>query len=176
MRWDLTDAPAEKVRLAQALVERSAKAGWNRCTLQAAAVDVCADSAAWRRHFPRGSRDAIWFISEASDASMAAAFRGRAAPNLAAVIIERLQQNLSLKPFVRRVMLFDIAHPAQALARMQRTADVMLGCLRPQAKSPSASALNLAYTAIVFVWLFDRSAGDAATERTTRRLVALIGG
>jgi hypothetical protein len=57
---------------------------------------------------PRGSRNAIWFISEVSDASMAFPFVDSPAPSILPVIITRLDQNDHLKPFVCKVMLFDV--------------------------------------------------------------------
>lgn len=172
MRWDVVAADAEKLALAQALVPLSTKRGWNVATLRSAA----ANSEAWRHHFPRGAIDAIWFISEVSDASMSVAFEGRPASRVADVISERLEQNGNLKPFVFRVMLFDMLHPFQAVARMQRTAQIMRRCLVPSARKPGTTLLNWAYTFIVFVWLCDRTRGDALTMRLNQWLMRCIGG
>ena len=93
------------------------------------------------------------------------------------VILERLSQNTALKPFVRRVMLFDLLHPVQALARMQRTSRVMLACLGPHsghAEAARVTLLNLAYTAIVFAWLFDREGEGGLTRDLTTRLMAAL--
>lgn len=176
MRWDVLDADAEKIALARALVPISTRRGWGAATLRAAASAVCNDAEAWRRHFRRGARDAIWFISELSDASMAAAFENSPALRIAYVIWERLEQNSDLKPFVLRVMLFDMLHPFQAVARMQRTARVMRNCLAPSANAPATTLLNWTYTFIVFVWLCDRTHGDALTLRLNQWLMRQIGG
>lgn len=176
MRWEVLTADAEKRALAQALVAISAKRGWGVAVLRSAAASTCADAEAWRRHFPRGSVDAIWFISEVSDASMALAFDGRPASCVANVIGERLEQNSDLKPFVFRVMVFDMLHPFQAVARMQRTAQVMRRCLAPAAKAPGTTPLNWTYTFIVFVWLCDGTRDDALTMRLNRWLMRCIGG
>lgn len=176
MRWDVLAADAEKVALAQALVSESAKRGWGASTLRLAAAATCGDSAAWCRHFPQGARDAIWFISAVSDASMRASFEGRPASRVAEVIWERLEQNSDLKPFVFRVMLFDMLHPVQAVTRMQRTARLMRQCLGTGAKAPGTTLLNWTYTFIVFVWLSDRTRGDTLTMRLNQWLMGLIGG
>ena len=60
---------------------------------------------------------------------------------------------------------------------MDRTARVMFECVA-QATPPSRAALialNLTYTAIVFVWLFDRSPADAFTRRLAPKAMRLIG-
>lgn len=176
MRWDVLAADAEKVALARALAAISAHHGWGAETLHSAAKAACGDTEAWRRRFPGGSRDAIWFISELSDASMAAAFENAPARRVADVIWERLSQSSDLKPFVFRVMLFDMLHPLQAVARMQRTAHVMRSCLAPSAKAPATTLLNWTYTFIVFVWLCDRTRSDALTLRLNQWLMRLIGG
>lgn len=176
MRWDVLAADSEKLALARALVPLSAERGWGASTLRSAADAACGDAAAWRRHFPRGARNAIWFISELSDASMAAAFEGRSASRVADVIWERLQQNSDLKPFVFRVMLFDMLHPFQAVARMQRTALAMRRCLAPGARAPGTTLLNWTYTFVVFVWLCDRTPGNALTMRVNQCLMRWIGG
>ncbi|MEQ1489660.1 MAG: hypothetical protein ABL932_03830 [Terricaulis sp.] len=176
MRWDELTADPAKLTLAQALVPLSARRGWNTDTLRLAANSACGAAEAWRLHFPRGARDAIWFISEISDASMAAVFEISPASNIAEVIGERLQQNSELKPFVFRVMSFDMLHPFQAITRMQRTAHVMRHCLAPDAKAPGTTLLNWTYTFVVFVWLCDRTRGGALTMRLNRFLMRCIGG
>lgn len=178
MRWDATPAEPDKIALARDLIERVPSSGWSRRTLAAASASVLSDQRAWRGFFPNGSRDAIWFVSTVSDASMKLAFAAARAPDMSSVIIERLDQNRDLKPFVRRVMLFDMAHPIQALARMDRTARVMVECVGARAKPPSRAALiglNLVYTAIVFAWLFDRGPDDTFTRSLTPRAMRLIG-
>lgn len=175
MRWDSVAAPTEKVLLAQALTETTARTGWARGAFEAASLRALGSPRAWRKWFPRAGRDAIWFISEVSDASMARAFQGISAASMSAVIRERFCQNAGLKPFVRRVMVFDLLHPVQALARMQRTAGVMLGCIgQTDVGFVRLTALNLAYTAIVFWWLFDGSAGDRHTHWLTERTMRLF--
>jgi hypothetical protein len=177
MRWDATPADPEAIALARDLVDRVPTSGWSRRTIAAASAGVLSDPERWRGLFPRGSRDAIWFVSTISDASMKLAFAAPAAA-MSSVILERLEQNRDLKPFVRQVMRFDIIHPIQALARMDRTARVMFDCVANRAGPPSRAALialNLVYTAIVFVWLFDRGPADAFTRRVTPRAMRLIG-
>lgn len=175
MRWDVFTADPAKLALAQALTQIAAQRGWGLTALREAAALACGDAEAWRLHFPRGARDAIWFISEVSDASMVASFAEKPAPNVAQVIRERLRQNSDLKRFVFRVMLFDILHPLQAIARMQRTARVMRHC-GSGARMPNTTLLNWTYTFIVFVWLADRSREDTLTMALNRRLMSLIGG
>lgn len=177
MRWDTIPAPPARRALGEALVTIASRRGWGHAALAEAAEAVLADPAGWRRHFPRGARDAIWYISEVSDASMRASFLDRPAPSIASVIAERLAQNAAMKPFVRRVMHYDIRHPLQAIARMQRTARVMSDCLdesRPRPGAIRLTLLNLCYTTIVFLWLVDRSTGGRGTRAATRRLMGLL--
>jgi hypothetical protein len=175
--WDRIASDPDKAALARALIERVPLWGWGEATLSATPEAAFEDATKWRRIFPRGSRDAIWFISEVSDASMMLPFIDSPAPSMSTVIITRLEQNGHLKPFVRKVMLFDIIHPIQAFSRMQRTSRAMFACLA-SAPLPSARAitgLNVIYTGIVLLWLFDRTEGDACTKRIARRLIRLIG-
>jgi hypothetical protein len=178
MRWDAIPAPPDKLALTRDLIERVPASGWRRHTLAAASACVLSDPDGWRDFFPKGSRDAIWFVSTLSDASMKLAFATAPAPKMSTVIVERLDQNRDLKPFVRQVMLFDLIHPIPALARMDRTARVMFECLAARPTPPSRAALialNLVYTAIVFVWLFDHSQGDAFTRSITPKAMRLVG-
>ncbi len=177
MHWDRETDP-DRSSLALALVERVPKSGWREATLSAASEAVFADPTRWRRFFPKGARDAIWYISEASDASMRMPFSSSPALSMSQVIATRFDQNGHLKPFVRKVMLFDVLHPLQAVRRMQRTARVMFECLpdRGAMASPRAiAALNTIYTALVFVWLADRSDSNALTKRLTVRAMRAIG-
>ena len=135
-----------------------------------------ANVADWRAHFPRGPTDALWFISAASDASMRAAFVDQPAADMATVIGERFEQNRDLKPFVRRVMDYDVLHPIQALHRMQRTAAVMFDCLPPGRRASTGfgrARLNLIYTGLVLLWLLDRSPNDRRTFVVTRLAMRL---
>ncbi len=178
MDWNAIEDDPERRRLAIALADLTPGLGWGRGTLALASRQAFSDADAWKRIFPRGARDAIWHISRISDASMVQALAAAPAASLCAVIGERLDQNAHMKSFVRRVMLFDMLHPFQALARMQRTARAMMACLPPQARQTSAFALmllNLAYTGIVFVWLFDRTSGNARTRTVTKRAMGVIG-
>lgn len=175
MRWDVLEAPPEKIALARELVRICSEGGWGRAALQVGAQIALQDPELWRPLFPAGPRDAIWFISEISDASMKAAFELAPAGSMSEVILERLSQNTALKPFVRRVMMFDLLHPVQALARMQRTSRVMLACLRSgHAQTARVTLLNLAYTAIVFAWLFDREGEGGLTRDLTTRLMTAL--
>jgi hypothetical protein len=177
MRWDALEAPPEKFALARELVRICSARGWGRAALRAAAEIAFQDPERWRLLFPAGPRDAIWFISEVSDASMKAAFEHALAGSMSEVILERLSQNTALKPFVRRIMLFDLLHPLQALARMQRTSRVMLACLRShseRAQPEPVTLLNLAYTVIVFAWLFDPEGEGGLTRCLTARLMATL--
>lgn len=147
--------------------------GVGRRTLALAAAEVFGDRADWKRVFDDPTV-ALWFVSDVSDASMRAAFTRVPARGMAEVIDLRLDQNVSLKPFVRRVMAFDMLHPFQALARMQRTAGVMFACLPPGQDGPGffrLALLNLAYTGVVFIWLADRSAGDRRTKALTLKVM-----
>lgn len=177
MRWDVLPADPDRIDLARALVDATARRGWGERALSEASVSAAGESGAWRRIFPKGGRDAIWFISEVSDASMRAAFDATPAAGMSEVIAERFAQNADLKPFVRRVMFFDFLHPVQALARMQRTARVMIQCFAPERRAVSGgriTALNLGYTFIVFVWLLDGSQTQTLTRRTTVGLMRLL--
>jgi hypothetical protein len=176
--WERTASDPDKVALARALIERVPSWGWGEAALAVASKAAFDDVAKWRQIFPRGARDAIWFISEVSDASMAFPFVESPAPSIFTVIITRLEQNDLLKPFVRKVMLFDVIHPVQACSRMQRTSRAMIACLGAGAPPPSLRAvtgLNVIYTGIVFLWLHDRTEGNARTKRVARRLIRLIG-
>lgn len=169
---------AEPVALAQALVDIAARRGWGRGAMAEASTQVFGARDRWRDIFPRGPVQVIWFISEVSDASMRAAFADRPAPDMTAVIATRFSQNRRLKAFVRRVMGFDLAHPVQALARMQRTARVMFDCLAPDRRGSSPlgrAALNLVYTGLVFIWLLDRSPDDRHTLTATRAAMTALG-
>jgi hypothetical protein len=169
---------AERRAVVAALLDLVPQSGWRRSTLEAAGRQGLGDPNAWRRVFPRGVRDGIWRVSDISDASMRAAFDAVPANAMSEVIAERFAQNAGLKHFVRQVMAFDVVHPLQALARMQRTARVMFACLGPGVRPPSAcelAILNLAYTATVFVWLFDWSDGGKRTVAFTRGAMRLIG-
>jgi hypothetical protein len=176
--WDRIAGDPDKRALALALIERVPLLGWRDTALSAASEAAFSDATKWQQIFCRGSRDAIWYISEVSDASMKLPFLDSPAPNMSTVIITRLDQNRHLKPFVRQVMLFDVLHPVQAFSRMQRTSRMMFTCLAHDHRRPSLcsiAALNVLYTAIVFVWLFDRTEGNAFTQRMVRQLTRLIG-
>jgi hypothetical protein len=126
--------------------------------------------------FPDGEREAIWFTSRISDASMKTAFDDRAAPGMSEVILTRFAQNSDLKAFVRQAMLFDMAHPLQALARMQRTARVMMACVAGgKTDWLSLTCLNIVYTVIVFIWLFDRTKDGQRTAGATRWAMRRLG-
>ena len=171
MDWQAEAHPQDQIALAQSLVEVTMRRGWSRGALVEASQTVFGDPDRWRSLFPRGARDAIWFISRISDASMLAAFQVQPAADMANVIEARFAQNHDLKPFVFRVMLFDSLHPIQALARMQRTARVMMACLPAGLKRLdrlSLSRLNIVYTALVFIWLFDDAPMDRQTGKSTR--------
>jgi hypothetical protein len=177
VRWDaLDDSETQKLALAQALVPVTARLGWTHAALASAAQSACGDAEAWRALFPRGARDAVWFISEVSDASMRQPFEKRPAVAVADVIRERLEQNAALKPFVFRVMLFDLCRPFQAVARMQRTAHQMRSCLVDGTRAPGATALNWAYTLIVVVWLCDCTRDNRLTLRLNGWMMRAIGG
>ena len=105
--WDANPADPEAIALARDLVERVPASGWRHRTLAAASASALADANRWRGLFPpRVARCRSWFVSTVSDASMQQAFSAVRAPAMSAVIIERLDQNRDLKPFVRQVMLF----------------------------------------------------------------------
>jgi ubiquinone biosynthesis protein COQ9 len=176
--WNSIASNPDKVALARALIERVPLWGWGEAVLSTASEAVFDDLEKWRRIFPRGSRDAIWFISEVSDASMKLPFLDAPAPSMSTVIITRLDQNRHLKPFVRKVMLFDVLHPFQALSRMQRTSRVMFACTdrtHRAASYCSVAGLNVLYTAVVLIWLFDGTDADDLTKRLARLLVRLVG-
>jgi hypothetical protein len=178
MFWEREESDPDKKALALALIERVPLSGWRGATLSAASEAAFSDAMKWRQIFPRGSLDAIWYISKVSDASMRFPFLSSPAPNMSTVIITRLDQNGHLKPFVRRVMLFDVLHPVQAFSRMQRTSRMMFACLAHGNRNPSLRSivgLNIIYTAIVFFWLLDRSDGNRLTKRITRQSMRLIG-
>lgn len=174
MRWDVLPAAQERVSLAQELVSLSPAEGWSAATLAKAAQRLWKNEEAWRRVFPGGPREALWFVSEVSDESMRAAFLLEPAASMAVVINERLAQNRKLKPFVRTVMAFDLRNPVQAVKRMQRTARVMQLCVASHIGGPKLILLNQFYTLIVFFWLFDRSPDDAKTSRLARTLMWIL--
>lgn len=178
MHWDRIERDTAKRCFGRALTALVPELGWQREALDRASRDAWGQEAHWRIIFPGGVRQAIWYISDISDASMALMLSSGPLPRMSDVIAERLSQNSLLKPFVRKVMLFDFLHPIQALRRMQRTALVMIACARGTSVRPSwisATALNLAYTLVVFIWLFDRSNGDYTTHKITKALMRLIG-
>lgn len=177
MDWHAVENRPDQVALAQALIDVTARRGWNGWALEEASQMVFADPRRWRAVFPQGARDAIWFISRISDASMEAAFDSVSAADMAEVILTRFAQNSDLKIFVRQVMLFDVRHPVQALMRMQRTARSMMACLAGGGKADwlSLTRLNLVYTVIVSIWLFDRTPGDRRTAEAARWAVKRFG-
>ena len=178
MRWDVVPASPGRIALARALVDAAAREGFSRRAMATASMASLGSAEAWRELFPRGVTEAIWFISEASDASMRNAFAQKAASGMAAVIDERFAQNRDLKGFVRRVMVYDLLHPWQALRRMQRTARVMIECLEgglTRVGPARLTSLNLVYTMLVFHWLFDRTDGNARTRRLTRGAMRSLG-
>jgi hypothetical protein len=175
--WTAGPAAPDRIRLGQVFVCNAPTLGLSRANLTKSSEEAFGDGKRWMVLFPRGLTEVIWLISEVSDASMCAAFSFGPAPDIASVIQIRFDQNAALKPFVRRVMEYDIMHPVQALARMQRTARAMYGCLSEARTKPGAGGLtilNLVYTGLVFLWLLDRTAGDrltrAATHIATRRM------
>lgn len=178
MLWDRITSDPDKAALARALIECVPVWGWGEAALSAASEAAFEDARKWRQIFPRGSRDAIWFISEVSDASMTLPFIDSPAASMSTVIITRLEQSRHLKLFVRKVMRFDMIHPIQAFFRMQRTSRAMFACLGigpPQPSRRAITGLNVIYTGIVFHWLFDRTDGNARTKRMARQLMRLIG-
>jgi hypothetical protein len=178
VRLQDVEPDADRRALVQAIIERVPALGWRTAMLEAASQAALADPARWRSHFPRGPVDAIWCVSTLSDASMHLPFAAEPSPSMSAVIAERFDQNAALKPFVRRVMQFDVGHPFQALARMQRTARVMFASLADARPNPSwfaLAVLNVTYTSAVFAWLNDRSPDSAKAKAFTRRAMRLIG-
>jgi len=177
MDWSVVDGASDRVRLAQAFVRIVPSAGVNRQTMRLAAKEALGSADGWKKVFD-GPTEVLWFVSEVSDASMCAAFVGTPAREMTEVVNVRLDQNGSLKPFVNQVMLYDVLHPIQALARMHRTARAMYDCLgqgSPSAGQPRLTLLNLAYTGLVFRWLIDRSERDRHTKSTTRAVFRLLG-
>lgn len=177
MDWSVVDSTSERVRLAQSFVNIIPSSGVSKRTLRLAANDTLASSRDWQEIFG-GPTEALWFVSEVSDASMLAAFTNTPAQKMAEVVDVRLDQNASLKPFVNRVMRYDVLHPVQALARMQRTARVMFDCLGPREQDVSwvrLTLLNIAYTGLVFGWLMDRSECNHQTKSATRAVFRLLG-
>jgi hypothetical protein len=171
VRWDALPAAPRRIAVAQAVVKAAARNGFSRRAMAAASTASLGTADAWRELFPGGATEALWFVSAVSDASMRSALVERPPADMAAVIDERFEQNSHLKTFVRRVMLYDLLHPWQAVARMQRTARVMVECLPPNRRRVGRARLtllNLLYTMLVFHWLFDGTDGDARTRRMTR--------
>ena len=176
MNWSALELSPQQVAFGRAFVAAVPGEGVSRAAAQSAAREAQLDEPSCRALY-RNLTGVLWFVSDVSDASMAAAFRSVAADDMATVIRTRFEQNATLKPFVRRVMLYDVAHPMQAVARMQRTARAMYGCL-PSRAVPGRfrlGVLNVAYTLIVFVWLFDRSNGNQHTHRLTLKAMQWIG-
>lgn len=169
MDWMSVNVASGKIAIAQEAVRLIPEYGVSTKAFAIASEAIESDASAWRRHFPGGLTEALWFISEVSDASMANAFNEAPAHDLATVVAVRLDQNASLKPFVRRVMLYDFMHPFQAIERMQRTAKVMYGCTLTMS-TPSFRAvatLNCSYTLLIMLWILDLG----PTNRLTRFLI-----
>lgn len=173
MDWTAVEAPPEKVALMQVAIELIPTQGVSVRALSAASHQLFGDDGQWLQIFPGGLTEALWFVSDVSDGSMAHAFANAPAKAMPEVVAVRFAQNAALKPFVRRVMIYDFFHPFQALARMQRTAKVMFDCLRRR-RSPSflhLAALNLLYTFTVMIWLADRSPDNRLADRCARILL-----
>ncbi|BDU22450.1 hypothetical protein [Dyella sp. GSA-30] len=177
MDWNAFPASNDRRLLSKAFVEWVPEHGVNRKTLALASEAVFGDAIRWREIFPSGATEALWFVSDVSDASMQASFLITPAGCMAEVIDTRLDQNRSMKRFVKRVMQYDLLHPFQALARMQRTARVMYACVSPhkRASFPGLVSLNLFYTALVFLWLIDGSPNDKRTKTATARAMRMLG-
>ncbi|WP_109126480.1 hypothetical protein [Dyella sp. C11] len=176
MNWDVLPADPEQLRLARCFVDAVPACGVSRRALAQASREAFSDPARWTAFFPDGPTGMIWFISDVSDASMHAIYAMEPAQCIADVIGERFAQNAELKPFVRRVMQYDVLHPFQALARMQRTAKVMYAC-RARIERPGfirLALLNIFYTALVLFWLYDRSPHDTRTKAATDALMRLL--
>lgn len=175
MDWSSINASRAKVSIARNAITCIPDLGVSAEAFDEAYSGAGLSGSTWREYFPGGLTDALWFISEASDSSMARDFVGAPAPDLAAVINIRFIQNRELKPFVRRVMVYDFFHPIQAVARMQRTARMMYSCLgRMDAPSKwRVAALNILYTFLVMVWLADRTQQDRVTKGLTRIVARL---
>lgn len=173
MNWEAVPADPRRIAFGKAAVRIAARVGWNESALAAASQESLGTPDAWQGLFPSGRTEALWFVSDISDASMALPFRSRPAFGLSEVIAVRLRQNALLKPFVRQVMKYDFLHGWQAFARMQRTAEVMLKCVPGAAGTIwlRRATLNLVYTYIVFRWLNDHSPGDERTIALTGRLM-----
>ena len=177
MDWNAFAAPEDRRLLSKAFVEWVPEHGVNRKTLALASEAVFGDPIRWREIFPTGATEALWFVSDVSDASMRAPFLITPAHGMAEVIDMRLDQNRSMKRFVRRVMQYDLLHPFQALARMQRTARIMYACLSANKRVSFLAlvSLNLFYTTLVFLWLIDRSPNDKRTKTATARAMRMLG-
>jgi hypothetical protein len=176
MDWDVLPTDPDRLRLAKCFVETVPACGVNRVALSQASSDTFGDATRWAEFFPAGSTEMIWFVSDVSDASMRAAYAVEPAQRIADVVAVRFAQNAELKPFVRRVMQYDVLHPFQALARMQRTARVMYACKAHAERLGfiRAALLNVFYTVLVFFWLYDQSPGNVRTKATTDVLMRLL--
>ncbi len=172
MDWTSIAADPEKIEISEEAVRQIERHGVTLFALDSASIAVSKAASHWRYYFPGGLTDALWFISEVSDASMAQAFVDTKAQDLSQVISIRFQQNTELKKFVRRVMLYDFCHPTQAIARMQRTARIMYACTGT-IEAPNRArvlGLNLYYTLLVMVWLID----TRMTKRLNDFLVGIL--
>lgn len=172
MDWTSISATPARIALAQAAVRLIPTYGVTTKAFVLASKAVGGKAPDWQAHFPGGRTEALWFISEISDASMKKAFVRIPAPDLAEVIKVRFDQNSDLKVFVRRVMCYDMFHPVQAIRRMQRTASVMFDCLPSRAKPATTKliALNFFYTFLVMLWIVDK----AHTNRLLELLVEVV--
>lgn len=176
MDWSALDLEDDEGRLLHQLVKLAPRHGVGARGLAEAACEEFGDRERWKTLFPGGVTQALWRISEISDASMRTPFLEHPAQGMTQVIEERFDQNRDLKPFVRGVMQYDVLHPVQALARMQRTAKVMFDCRKPRREPGFATlvSLNLSYTLLVFIWLCDRSPGDARTRSATLAIMRVL--
>ncbi|WP_126423869.1 hypothetical protein [Asticcacaulis excentricus] len=177
MDWFALVMPADRRALAKQLLVTIEEVGANRKALCLASIETFGHSSYWKKIFPSGVTEVLWFISEVSDASMASAFSMVPANDMKAVIDTRFEQNRDLKRFVWQVMIYDLRHPIQALKRMQRTAGVMMDCLgaRPAPRFFHLASLNLVYTMIVFVWLTDRTPENRRTKAVTQVAMRWLG-
>jgi hypothetical protein len=176
MDWTALTADEHQVRLARSVVGVVPLCGVNRAALAKAAQAAFGDPWKWTEIFPGGPTATIWFVSDISDASMRAAYRLAPAERMADVITERFAQNAGLKPFVKQVMRYDVCHPVQALARMQRTARAMYACKAFPGRPGIVrlAALNVIYTALVFYWLADRSPDNGRTKAATEAAMRVL--
>jgi hypothetical protein len=129
MLWDEVESDSGRRRFGIALTVLVPRLGWGLDAIEQSSLAAWRSRDAWKKFFPAGCRDAIWYISGISDASMAHAFKPASAARMSEVIaVRQIPQIFRQKGNVVRHMP-PRAGPAQNATHRARD-----GGLRPRGR------------------------------------------